>query len=418
MDDELIKRICEDNFKKTDFESLSKPVADIFIKSCYTCLFNKCGNQDLARKILNYAGEIHSYTYDNQPYTIYLKDIPTLSTYDSLIRSGVTTVKVFDETDIPRIQEDFKNVLRQFPEYKRNVNNPNLNSVGNTLVYVLGGFAALGNPSSFHNEFVRNLRIRTRRAVTPLFRSIIKNNPNIPVRDETGLEMLIDRMMYRLESQAPSAESWHRDVAPSDKIETHDEIYGGWLNLDTKSQFLSCIPGSHLGISLKKLKKGFASVPKEHIGQVDKYKIRYEIPPGHIVIFPQYIIHEVISKKALYDMMRLFIGWRTTVSKTFLYRDMRERFENQAIIPLPSGQLPPMYSANHATIFKDKEFKPIPKEDTKVSVRTWSESTINDVFVGKDNITKRFMDDLKKSGMKMYTPYSSGEINEYLPNKI
>ena len=278
----------------------------------------------MARKILNYAGEIHSYIYDNQPYTIYLNDIPTLSTYDSLIRSGVTTVKVFDEKDIPRIQEDFKNVLRQFPEYKRNVDNPNINSVGNTLVYVLGGFAALGNPSSFHNEFVRNLRIRTRRAVTPLFRSIIKNNPNIPVRDETGLEMLIDRMMYRLESQAPSAESWHRDVAPSDKIETHDEIYGGWLNLDTKSQFLSCIPGSHLGISLKKLKKGFASVPKEHIGQVDKYKIRYEIPPGHIVIFPQYIIHEVISKKALYDMMRLFIGWRTTVSKTFLYRDMRE----------------------------------------------------------------------------------------------
>jgi len=98
------------------------------------------------------------------------------------------------------------------------------------------------------------------------------------------------------------------------------------------------------------------------------YKKLYEVPPGHVIIFPQY---EVVSKKVDRDMMRMSIGWRTTVSTTFLHADMRERLKDQAIIPLPSGQLPPLYSANHASFLKHKPFKPIPKNTAKVTVDTW-----------------------------------------------
>lgn len=400
MADILISQLCKD-FDGTIFDKLPKSDRDLFITYSYVCLVQKLGNQKMARQILIHTGEIESYTYDNNVYTIYKKD-SLLSSHDSLKRVGVTSVKVLEKSEIQHYRDEFRKTMRGFPEYKRDASNPDLDAAGNTLVYVLGGFGAFGNPASFHNMFVRNLRLRTKKSVLPLFADC-----------DTNFEMLIDRMMFRNESQAPSAESWHRDVVPPTKIEDRDEIYGGWVNLDSKSQFFSCIPGSHLGVSLKLLKKGFASIPAEHMNHLRLYKKLYEVPPGHVIIFPQYIIHEVVSKKADRDMMRMFTGWRTTVSTTFLHADMRERLKYQAIIPLPSGQLPPLYSANHASFLKHKPFKPIPKNTAKVTVDTWFHDSIKDVF-----IVQRFMESLKTSGLEMYVPYSEKEIQEYLHKKI
>ena len=284
-------------------------------------------------------------------------------------------------------------------------------------MYTLGGFGGFGNPGSFHNKFVRKLRLRIKKNIIPLFKKIIKNIPDKKIRENTKLEMLFTRMIFRNSLQVPSAETWHRDVVPNNIIKDNDEMYGGWINLDTKSQFFSCVPGSHLGISLKRLKEGFATIPKEHIKQINKYSIKYEIPPGHLIIFPQYIIHEVLPKKMDYDMMRVSIGWRTTISDTFLYSDMLERLKNQSIIPLPSGQLPPLYSKNHLSLFLNRLFKPVPKEEHKVSLKTWSENSIKNVYIDK-NISQRFMKSLKDSDLKMYEPYTTEEIKEYLPSKI
>lgn len=169
---------------------------------------------------------------------------------------------------------------------------------------------------------------------------------------------------------------------------------------------------------VKEVEKRIFKNPPEHIEHIcTGNKQRYEIPPGHVVIFPQYIIHEVVSKKADRDMMRVFTGWRTTSETTFLHADMRERFLRQAIIPLASGQLPPMYSANHISFLKNKPFKPIPKNDVKVTVETWSRASIKDVFV-VDKIAQRFMESLKTSGVAMYDPYTESEIREYMPSPV
>lgn len=80
---------------------------------------------------------------------------------------------------------------------------------------------------------MRQLRQRIKNVALLLFKEVIDNSPYGAV----NLEMLIDRMMFRSESQAPSAEAWHRDVVPPEKIGVNDEIYGGWINLDAKSQF-------------------------------------------------------------------------------------------------------------------------------------------------------------------------------------
>ena len=410
--EQLISQICT-NFDGALLGSLPDNIIEVFIKYSYVCLFYKYGRQSLAREILEYMGEIQSLNFGGNQYTLYKNNI-RLSPFESLMRTGVTTLKVLNIDEIPKYRADFLKTMRAFPEYKRSAGNADLDADGNPMVYVLGGFGALGNPASFHNPFVRQLRQRIKKAALLLFKEVIGNSPYGAV----NLEMLIDRMMFRSESQAPSAEAWHRDVVPPEKIGVNDEIYGGWINLDAKSQFFSCIPGSHLGVSLKKLKKGFSKIPAEHIEHIcTGNKQRYEIPPGHVVIFPQYIIHEVVSKKADRDMMRVFTGWRTTSETTFLHADMRDRFLYQAIIPLASGQLPPMYSANHISFLKNKPFKPIPKNDVKVTVETWSRASIKDVFV-VDKIAQRFMESLKTSGVAMYAPYRESEIQEYIPSPV
>lgn len=417
-----IKKLCNNHFEPGIFDKLSKYTSDLFIEYAYTSLFQKFGDQRLARHILVHTGEIHSYTHADQEYTIYKKKSTKLSQSDSLKRIGITTVKVLNPEDIPSYRSEFKTTMRAFPEYKRDTTNPDLDSTGNTLMYVLGGFGALANPGSFHNEFVRKLRLQVKQKVLPLFKSLIDDIHTTQETENTKLEMLIDRMMFRHKSQAPSAESWHRDVIPSEKIEDKDEIYGGWINLDTKSQFFSFIPGSHLGISLKTLKDGFATVPKEHVKKISEYKQLYEVPPGHVVIFPQYIIHEVLSKKAENDMMRLFTGWRTTISNTFLHSDTEQRLKSQSIIPLPSGQLPPMYLANHTMFFKNKPFKPIPDQEHKITVESWSKDSIKNGFITDKHIVQRFMNNISmnesSSSTKYYPEYSKEEIKEYLPNKI
>jgi hypothetical protein len=416
-----IKKLCTNNshFDPAIFNKLSKYTTDLFIDHAYTSLFQKFGDQQLARQILTHTGEILSYSHNDQEYTIYNNKKSKLSQqHDSLKRIGITTVKVLNPEDISSYRTEFKRTMRAFPEYKRDVVNPDLDSAGNTLMYVLGGFGALANPGSFHNEFVRKLRLKVKQSVLPLFKSLIDEIHATQETENTKFEMLIDRMMFRHKSQAPSAESWHRDVIPSEKIEDKDEIYGGWINLDSKSQFFSFIPGSHLGISLKTLKDGFATVPKEHVKKISEYKQLFEVPPGHVVIFPQYIIHEVLSKKAENDMMRLFTGWRTTISNTFLHSDTAQRLKNQSIIPLPSGQLPPMYLANHTMFFKNKPFKPIPDQEHKITVESWSRDSIKDDFITDKHIVQRFMTDTGNSSIKYYPEYSKEELKEYLPNKI
>jgi len=410
--EQLISQICT-NFDGALLKLLPDSIIELFIQYSYVCLFYKYGRQSLAREILEYVGEIQSLNFGGNQYTLYKNNI-RLSPFESLMRTGVTTLKVLNIDEIPKYRTEFLKTMRTFPEYKRDARNADLDADGNPMVYVLGGFGALGNPASFHNPFVRQLRQRIKKVALLLFKEVIGNSP----RGVVNLEMLIDRMMFRAESQAPSAEAWHRDVVPPEKIGVNDEIYGGWINLDAKSQFFSCIPGSHLGVSLKKLKKGFSKIPAEHIEHIcTGNKQRYEIPPGHVVIFPQYIIHEVVSKKADCDMMRVFTGWRTTSETTFLHSDMRDRFLYQAIIPLASGQLPPMYSANHISFLKNKPFKPIPKNDVKVTVETWSSASIKNVFI-VDKIAQRFMESLKTSGMEMYAPYTESEIREYIPSPV
>ena len=127
-----------------------------------------------------------------------------------------------------QIKREFDTTLRQFREYKEGANE-----------YVMGGFSALGNPSSFHNTLVRTLRMNAMAELIPLFKEYISELEG----DDWKLEQDIDRMLFRKQGKSPSRETFHRDEAIN--AEDSDKIFGGWINLDTHDQFFSCVPGTH-----------------------------------------------------------------------------------------------------------------------------------------------------------------------------
>ena len=139
-----------------------------------------------------------------------------------------------------------------------------------------------------------------------------------------------------------------------------------------------------------------------------KLKSTIKIPPGHLVIFPQYILHEIVSKSNNYTMKRLFIGWRQTFSNNMLFDDFISRLETQSIMRIPSGQEPAMYAKMHLSFHKNMLIK-------------WSDVSIENRILVQENdilICPRFMKSLKEYGFNLYPAYSSDEINKYRPQRI
>ena len=134
---------------------------------------------------------------------------------------GYTVIPLLDHS----INDRFLETLKKFPEITQN-----------TTQYVLGGFSALGNPASFHNDLVRELRLQAHGPVQSVLSEFADPGQKF--------EQIPDRMMFRPKGQVPTAESWHRDESKLAK--PGDKIFGGWLNLDSKSQYFSCCPGTHL----------------------------------------------------------------------------------------------------------------------------------------------------------------------------
>ena len=419
--------------------NLSTETRNLFIKFSYECLFQKVGNRAFAENILLASDEIEKMemTYTKKQQTIQRPliniNINKIKIYtdpiESLIKNGYMLVKVLDTSNLQSYQTDFLNTIESFPEYKRNPTSKSIGENGFPILYTLGGFSAFGNPASFHNNFVRNLRIRCRNAVVPIFKILLESRFDYgsPNTQEFKFEMLIDRMMYRYKSVSPSIESWHRDVIPSNRILEDDEVYGGWINLDKEPQFFSCILGSHLNIKQKEVLQGFDAAPLEYKKILNNKKSLVEIPPGHMIVFPQYIMHEVLGKKAGRNMMRLFTGWRLTRGSLSLYT--KKEFDDFAVISLPGGMKPPMYSKQHIMSWMNKEFTPIPSiEAYKITVNSWMKNTFQDFILENEKIP-RHLNSLKSythgmdphqsnSFLECCHPYTDEEILLYTPLSI
>jgi hypothetical protein len=216
----------------------------------------------------------------------------------------------------------FEKMLRSFPEYRNDL------PLRDTL-YVKGGFGALANPSSYHHPYVRSIRENIMREAVPLFAQLSD--------DDDFLEQLFGRVRVLKWDAKIQPESWHRDLTPKWAMLPTDRIYGGWVNLDTHgiTQYFSCVSKTH---NVRQY-GGFSKTEN------DSAATRVEIPPGHMLIFSQDLIHEVVggTRKRQHDEYRLFTAWRLTKStKRFMPGDL-DIFTYKTVPLLKSGQRAPMY---------------------------------------------------------------------------
>mgnify|MGYP001597566781 CR=1 FL=1 len=249
-----------------------------------------------------------------------------------LHRDGYVVIG-YTDFELASLQREFDATLRSFPEY-----------VPGATQYVGGGFGALANPASFHNPFVRDLRERAMAAVLPVFSAL---SPG------TRFAHTIDRMMVRTAGQAPSAETWHRDVSPSP---AGTRVFGGWINLDAHPQYFSCVRATHTSTS----GSGFAKLSKQDAAHYTALRklgrdpvVRVAIPPAHILIFSENLIHEVYPAKAKYTMRRLFLGW-TLGQPIHASKQLKIQLRHQTAVTLKSGQTPRLWPRLYWVNFPDK----------------------------------------------------------------
>jgi hypothetical protein len=126
-----------------------------------------------------------------------------------------------------------------------------------------------------------------------------------------------------------------------------------------------------------------------------------------MIIFPQHLLHEVVSKKSGHEQMRLFTGWRLTIGNEVFHKDDTISAIAELGIPtLASGQLPPMFSTHHATALKQKSFNWLGSDaGPSGTLKEWWDTSFDQNVKNKHaNEPARYIDPLTKYPID-YTRY-------------
>ena len=315
---------------------------------------------------------------------------------NQLKQNGYIVLSILDPIQLNQARYQMEKDLKSMPEFKNPLEAFNTG-------HVMGGFSALGNASSFHLPVARQLRLITHPIVYQLFKEELDTK-------DLKFEQIIDRFKHQTPNKKINSENYHRDESPCSE---GDQIFGGWINLDLTPQYFAGCPGTHKSIHKQ---NGFAQITKEEYKEYAKLEQLIEIPPGHIFIFYEHMVHKVYRSKNI-RVDRLFMGWRLTKSDQCIHGNDKliQMLHNKAVIPLKSGQMPPMYARLHLTNWVEKivDFTKVMHDkciETK-QIKTGKKA-------GVYKLVHRFMKSLKDLDMDIYPPYTQEEINILIPHKV
>lgn len=312
---------------------------------------------------------------------------------ESLDVNGFAVMPLYGNGVTARLRNALDLTVQGFPEFVPHANDRS----------PLGGFGVYNNPGSFHCQPVRVMRLAAYGQMFPVL-DLMK-----PTSDYKT-EMLIDRLMIRPAGCSPSSETWHRDEAKTALDD--DIIFGGWINLDEYDQLFSCIPCSHVGVTGN---NGFNVIKdKAEIASLNNQRVRVVVPPGHILIFNEKIIHEVFATKKKYDSYRLFTAFRLTRSNAPLHANLDKMLDDQAAVTIKSGQKPAMWAKLHWTNWVDKleEYSENFREQCLECAEVKSGTHIGRVVTR----VHRHMTSLKDYGLPLYPEYLLDERRYYKPH--
>lgn len=294
---------------------------------------------------------------------------------------------------------NFHKTMQGFPEFLQ---------LNTHETRVMGGFSALGNPSSFHNPMVRDLRKRVLEHVKPYMAQAAEYY-SYNVGDEVRYPFLVqdfDRMLYRPTGVKATAEFWHRDMPKySDCIH-----FGGWINLGDMPQSFHCIPESHLSID-QQTKPGFDNLLNKHTNakeakrakdELQRKTVRVCVPPGHVLLFNSTIIHTISGTKVGHPQYRLFLSFRLQSHANATVQDV---IRQQGVPLLPSGQQPPMFAKLHLVNWKPR-------------VVDFSKKFVTQIPRNSDGCIPRFLPSLLELKLPMYPPYTLFDIQALQPINV
>ena len=321
--------------------------------------------------------------------------------YDRLRRDGYVTLPVIGPSDFERVQRRFEEALDSMPEFFVHDEELDGQRDRRTEQWVVGQFGRLGNASSVHAPFVRRLRKWAHEAATrQLF-----NCEQCGHEPPRYLTQLPDGVLVRPTTHSNVSAQWHRDETPCAR--RGDEIFGGWLNLNlvpAESQWFVCVPRSHDPRSAEEGRGFYRITDKRELERCKRKKLKVEVPAGHMLVFYQNIAHTVYGGSrtdAATPLYRLFTAWLLATRPEplpFLAKDKLDTIlAEQALFPLKSGQMPPMYAKTHASYHGHL-------------IDEFTEDRI--VHVCRDERTDRVhrnMHSLKHYGLQRYRPYRPHE---------
>ncbi|KAK3249123.1 hypothetical protein CYMTET_41448 [Cymbomonas tetramitiformis] len=307
-----------------------------------------------------------------------------------LLENGYVLLNFMDEDEVSAALQEFKRTLcEDLPEFK-----PKNCESNENWEYGCTGFGAINTASSFHNRFVRAIRLRAHPVVAEVldnYRKIIKH----PKAEDVRLQQLFGRMSVRI--RPPAAELWHqdnaetsvhgdRDYRKADKEKLLPDVtFGGWIAFnqgidpDTGKpvpQSASLYSGSHGYVPPAKARvqgknMGFGTLSYDDMASLieDKgdsiIKTLVRTPPGTIFLMHQTIVHEVRAVKPLEPMFRLYLQFRLTSDDKDLLefgepippdtithaqdgdhraQNVDDVCEHMRVPKLPSDQMPSMYN--------------------------------------------------------------------------
>ena len=284
---------------------------------------------------------------------------------------------------------------------------------------------------------LREFRERVWKFLIPLYREIYGG---------LWIQCLPDRFCDRVFEWAVSSESWHRDVSLTYTPDVIG-IFGGWINLNKEgpaenTQYFSCIPKSHH--NAVEVRKGFDKLTP---GEIEHYtnhfrKEKIAVPPGHIIIFNEKLVHEVAGTKNYSPAQREAIRWPKPIpwdyghsfrlfTKVLISRKPMHVFgpalfqwlRDQAILPYHhhravGGQeeefgWPPMYSTNHPGL----EAKTHQLEIFSSHVKAEFLQGSSEPRAKHPEWVFRFMPSLASRGMK-FPNYTAEEMEIFKPIKM
>ena len=288
---------------------------------------------------------------------------------------------------------------------------------------LFGAFGAISWASSYHHPAaigIDEIAMRTAR----------------PILEETGralglnyVSLIADRMCYRTKPQA--GESAHRDntrgaEAPSDKF------YGGFVNLnETKTQYFTLFEGTQL----EETPMNGKAFTKEQTSTEELARRRVEVPPGHMIIVAENILHEVDKSKTTSPIKRKFTAfllrktnhqWCVCFDKFenpleirkenhVLCPRLKKRCEDQAPLLFKGGEIGPSYPRLYWNFPKHRA-KLLEKSKNFVQGMKTDREVMSGGEKGRvyENIVKVEPPSLKELGVR----YDVDSFSRFIPQEI